>query len=127
MPDWLLPVLGLAALVIVQFALRRWVIRRWLANGMRPTTAALLSMAAIYVPALALFVLASILSGRLGWLDEWPVLLVVIALPLLLGFGMRAAVFEYAEKHGVRAELKRTMRLREVHTSEERSGEPHEG
>jgi hypothetical protein len=105
---WVWIVFGIVFLA--GYAARLWFYRRWLSNGISPTRAALYTIPIAYVPLIALLVIASLMGRGPGGVGEWAMIIAAIGLPALFGFGLRRAVFEYAERQGVRAEVKRLRR-----------------
>lgn len=108
----LIPLLGIAGMGVVMLLLRRWLHARWLANGMSPTRAAILSVAITYVPILGALIAIGWATGRPISSENWPIVLLALALPALFGFGLRRALFDYMERHGVRDEMKRLEAVR---------------
>jgi hypothetical protein len=106
---WWLAVL-FVAFIAARLAANRWFARRWINNGMSPTRAAALSMAITYLPVLALLLLGGWISGRPIPLTVWGLILLVMALPLAMGFGLRRAVFDYMDRYGVKDEIKRRQK-----------------
>jgi len=108
--DWWVVALLFAAFAIARLVANAWFARRWVRNGMSPTRAALLSMAITYLPLLGLLLVGGWTAGRPVPLSAWGVLLLAMALPLVMGFGLRRAVFDYMERYGVKDELKRRQK-----------------
>ena len=102
--------------------LRRWLHWRWMASGMSPIGAAILSVGITYVPILCALI-------AIGWatdrsIEDWPIVLLALALPALFSFGLRRALFDYMERHGVRDEMKRLAELRSAKGGRHRADPP---
>lgn len=120
----LLPLLVIAGMGVVMLLLRRWLHGRWLANGMSPTRAAILSVAITYVPIVGALIAIGWATGRPIAAENWPIVLLALALPALFGFGLRRAVFDYMERHGVRYEMKRLEDVRSAKGGRHRTDPP---
>lgn len=107
MPEWLLPAVGFGAAMAVSLLGRVWLMRRWLADGMTPRRAAAWSIAITYVPLLVLVGAWNLFSGGPFELIDVVIVLAALSLPILYGFGLRYAVFDYAERYGVRERERR--------------------
>ena len=105
--EWWWFVLLFVGFMAARLAANHWFARRWINDGMSPTRAAALSMAITYVPVLGLFLIGGWISGRPIPLTGWGVILLAMALPLAMGFGMRRAVFDYMDRYGVKDEIRR--------------------
>ena len=88
---------------------RRWFVRRWIANGMTPTRAALLSIAVTQLPVIIGFVAFASITGSMD-LPEIGFLIGLFLLPSVLWFGLHRAVFDYMDGYGVKDELRRQQR-----------------
>ena len=106
---WLFALLSVGAMA-ARLVATHWFARRWIRDGMSPTRAAALSMAITYVPLFGLLLLAGWITSRPIPLTAWAVILLVMALPLVMGFGMRRAVFDYMDRYGVKDEIKRRQK-----------------
>lgn len=99
MPDWLIPALLFAVAAATSLVARTWLMRRWLATGMSARRAAAWSVAITWVPLLALAAIGVVVSGRPIEPMHLVIIIVALALPILYGFGLRYAIFDYASKH----------------------------
>jgi len=128
MPDWILPAVGFGAAMAVSLLGRTWLMRRWLADGMTARRAAAWSTAITYLPLLVLVGAWNLFSGSPFEPINLVIVLAVLSLPILYGFGLRYAIFDFAEKYGVReherrrSEGARDKRKNQAHQNESADG-----
>ena len=100
---------GFTLVVVARLIGQRWFVRRWIANGMTPTRAAVLSIAVTQLPLIVGFIALVSITGSMS-LPEIAFVIGLFLLPSVLWFGLRRAVFEYMDGYGVKDELRRQQR-----------------
>jgi hypothetical protein len=102
--------IAFVAVLLVGLVAQGLFYRSWLANGMPPGRAALYSIAVNYLPVVLLLIVAGATGGGPRDVGGWAVMIGMLVLVAGMWFGLRRAMFDYADRHGVREEWKRRRR-----------------
>jgi hypothetical protein len=98
-PDWVVLATAFVAVAVAALFVRPRLMRRWVEGRMSTSRLAAVSLALTYAPAVVVVLVSAALGTR--WSITGLLVLAVVLLPVLfMGFGMRRALLEYAERYG---------------------------